>query len=156
MKALLDSSTLIAAMLPDHVHHSPAFSWLSQAKLGAFEFIVSGHSLAEVYSVLTRLPRTPHIGSAEAWRMLKENVCSSARVVALNDNDYALLIEDLSQRGIVGGLVYDAIIAKAAELVQVDQLVTLNESHFQKVWPSGASRIVSPLSTAPPSPTGSS
>ncbi|MSQ93492.1 MAG: PIN domain-containing protein [Gemmataceae bacterium] len=67
MRALLDSSTLIAAMLPDHVHHSPAHAWLSQAKLGTFEFVVSGHSLAEVYSVLTRLPRTPPITAAEAW-----------------------------------------------------------------------------------------
>ena len=36
MKVLLDSSTLIAAMLPDHVHHQPAHAWLAQAKLGAF------------------------------------------------------------------------------------------------------------------------
>jgi len=38
MKALLDSSTLIAAMLPDHIHHAPAHAWLSQAKLGSFVF----------------------------------------------------------------------------------------------------------------------
>jgi predicted nucleic acid-binding protein len=36
MKALLDTSTLIAAMLPDHVHHAHALPWLSQAKQGAF------------------------------------------------------------------------------------------------------------------------
>jgi predicted nucleic acid-binding protein len=66
MKALLDSSTLIAAMLPDHVHHGPAFAWLSQAKVRAFEFVVSAHGLAEVYAVLTRLPRTPPIGPVEA------------------------------------------------------------------------------------------
>jgi predicted nucleic acid-binding protein len=58
MKALLDTSTLIAAMLPDHVHHAPALAWLSRAKSGAFEFVCSAHSLAEVYAVLTRLPRT--------------------------------------------------------------------------------------------------
>jgi len=32
MKVLLDTSTLIAAMLPDHVHHQTAHAWLSQAK----------------------------------------------------------------------------------------------------------------------------
>jgi predicted nucleic acid-binding protein len=152
MKALLDSSTLIAAMLPDHVHHKAAYPWLSQAKLGTFDFFVSGHSVAEVYSVLTRLPRTPAISPADAWRMLQENVVSRAKMITLSSNDYTTLLEELSQRGISGGQVYDAIIAKAAELAQVDQLVILNESHFQKVWPGGASRIVTPLSTAPPSP----
>ena len=55
MRALLDTSTLIAAMLPDHVHHAHALPWLAQAKAGAFEFVCSGHSLAEIYAVLTRL-----------------------------------------------------------------------------------------------------
>jgi predicted nucleic acid-binding protein len=65
MKALLDTSTLIAAMLPDHVHHAHALAWLSRAKSGAFEFVGSAHSLAEIYAVLTRLPRTPPIGPTD-------------------------------------------------------------------------------------------
>jgi predicted nucleic acid-binding protein len=150
MKALLDSSTIIAALLPDHVHHAPAHSWLAQAKLGTFEVLVSGHSLAEVYSVLTRLPRTPRIQPADAWQMLKENVTSCAKVFTLNGNDYAALIDEISQRAIGGGAVYDAIIAKAAELGQADRLVTLNETHFHKVWPAGVGKIVSPLSVPPP------
>jgi predicted nucleic acid-binding protein len=40
MNALLDSSTLIAAMLPDHVHHAPAHAWLDQAKQGTFVLVV--------------------------------------------------------------------------------------------------------------------
>ena len=150
MKALLDSSTLIAAMLPDHAHHGPAHAWLAQAKLGDFDFYVSAHSLAEVYSVLTRLPRTPPITPPEAWRMLRENVCSCAKIVSLSGDDYVGLMIDLSQRGVRGGQVFDAIIARAAELAQIDQLVTLNDTHFRAVWPSGATCVVTPLSTAPP------
>jgi predicted nucleic acid-binding protein len=150
MKVLLDSATLIAAMLPDHVHHTDAYPWLAQGKAGAFEFFASGHSLAEVYSVLTRLPRTPRIGPADAWKLLEENVTSCASLITLSGSDYVLLIAELSQRQVIGGAVYDAVIAKAAELAQVDRLVTLNEAHFQRVWPSGASRIISPLLAAPP------
>jgi predicted nucleic acid-binding protein len=150
MKVLTDTTTLIAAMLPDHVHHAACFPWLAQAKARTFEFFASGHSLAEVYAVLTRLPRRPPISPAEAWRLLQENVTSCATIVTLSATDYATLIEELSRRGIVGGVVYDAVIAKAAELAKVDRLVTLNEAHFQQVWPSGASRIVSPLAFAPP------
>jgi len=83
--------------------------------------------------------------------MLQENVTSRANLVTLAGNDYAALIADLSQRGIMGGTVYDGVIAKAADLAQVDHLVTLNEAHFRQVWPAGGSRIVSPLSVGPPS-----
>jgi predicted nucleic acid-binding protein len=150
MKVMLDSSTLIAAMLPDHVHHQAAHVWLSRAKKGAFEFFVSAHSLAEVYSVLTRLPRTPPILPGDAWQLLHQNVCACATIVALDGKQYSELIDELSRQGIGGGPVYDAVIAKAAESAGVDQLVTVNEAHFTKVWPAGASRIVSPLSVAPP------
>ena len=150
MKVLLDSSVLIAALLPDHVHHGSAHAWLVQAKLGTFEFVVSGHTLAEVYSVLTRLPRTPPISPTDAWRLLRENIISSARIVTLSD--YIDLLTQLSQRGISGGAVYDAIIARAAELAQVDRLLTINKAHFHKVWPLGSSKIVSPLLVAVPGP----
>jgi predicted nucleic acid-binding protein len=153
MKALLDSSTLIAGMLTDHVHHAPAHAWIVQAKNGAYEFVVSGHSLAEVYSVLTRLPRIPQISPADAWQLVKDNVTSCATIITLQDRDYVALIEELSLKGLSGGLVYDAIIAKAAELSKVDTLVTLNEAHFMRVWPTGAAKIVSPLSTSPPAAT---
>src|SRR5579872_5775722 len=93
MKALLDTSTLIAAMPPDHVHHAHALPWLSKAKSGDFEFVCSGHSLAEIYAVLTRLPRKPPIGPGDALRLIKENVTAHARVVSLPSDEYALLIE---------------------------------------------------------------
>ena len=152
MKVLLASSVLIAALLPDHVHHGAAHAWLMQAKLGTFEYVASGHSLAEVYSVLTRLPRTPPVLQADAWRLLQENVIACARIVTLSDSQYVDLVKEPSQRGIGGGTVYDAIIAKAAELAQVDRLLTLNELHFHKVWPAGSSKIVSPLLVAAPTP----
>jgi len=151
MKAMLDTSAIIAAMLPDHVHHLEAHAWLNQAKQGKFEFFVSGHSVAEIYAVLTRLPRQPRIQPSEAWQLIQENVVQKATVITLTSVEYLRLIEKLSQRGISGGQVYDAIIAQAAESCHAEQLVTLNVSHFQKVWPEGIQRIVSPLTTAPPS-----
>jgi len=150
MKALLDTSTLIAAMLPDHVHHAHALPWLSQAKGGAFEFVCSGHSLAEIYAVLTRLPRTPPIGPDEGLRLIQENVIRHARVYSLSSDEYALLIELLVRNRVTGAAVYDAIIARVGELTAVDYLVTLNVADFQRVWPAGAARIVSPQTHPPP------
>ena len=150
MKALLDTSTLIAGMLPDHVHHTHALPWLSQAKRGAFEFVCSGHSLAEIYAVLTRLPRMPPIAPDEALRLIQENVTAHARLHSLSSDQYAVLIEWLAQNRISGAAVYDAVIARVAELATVDYLVTLNVAEFQRVWPSGAARIVAPQTVPPP------
>lgn len=149
MKVLMDTSIFISAMLPDHVHHAHAQPWLERARAGALEAVVSGHSLAELYSVLTRLPRTPRISPAEALQMIQQNVTPHT-VVTLSADDYANLVEALAQLGVAGGAVYDAVIAKAAELANVDFLLTLNVSHFQRVWPNGASRVVSPLAMTPP------
>jgi hypothetical protein len=124
--------------------------WLSQAKGGAFEFVCSGHGLAELYAVLTRLPRTPPIGPDEALRLIRENVTSCARLDSLSSDDYASLIELLARNRIGGGAVYDAVIARVAELAGVDYLVTLNVGDFQRVWPAGAARIVSPQTEPPP------
>jgi predicted nucleic acid-binding protein len=149
MKVLLDTFVLISAMLSDHVQHAHSQPWLVQAKAGAFDVVVSGHSLAELYSVLTRLLTTPRITAAEALQLIQENVASRT-VVTRSAQDYVKLIEDLAQLGVAGGAVYDAVIAKAGELAGVDLLLTLNVSHFQRVWPSGASRVVSPVAMTPP------
>jgi predicted nucleic acid-binding protein len=149
MKVLMDTSVLVAGMLSDHVHHAHAQPWLHRAKAGAFEALVSGHSLAEVYSVLTRLPRTPRITPGEAGKLIQSNLASHT-VVTLSDKDYVKLIEDLADAGLAGGVVYDAVIARAAELANVDHLLTLNVSHFQRIWPAGVSRIVSPVAMSPP------
>ncbi len=149
MKVLLDTSVLLAGMLSDHVHHGVAQPWLARARAGAFELVVAGHSLAEVYAVLTRLPRTPRISPVEASQLLQGNLAGHT-IVALSAQDYLNLIDDLGRQSVAGGTVYDAVIAKVAELAQVDHLLTLNTGHFQRVWPSGASRVVSPADLTPP------
>lgn len=149
MRVLLDTSVLLSAMLSDHVQHAYCQPWLAQAKAGAFNALVSGHSLAELYAVMTRLPRSPRITPAEALQLIQENVASHT-VVTLSAQDYGGLIEELAQLGVTGGAVYDAVIAKAAERAGVDLLLTLNVNHFQRVWPGGASRVVSPVAMTPP------
>lgn len=61
-----------------------------------------------------------------------------------------MLVEDLARIGILGAAVYDAVIARVGELAAVDLLVTLNVADFQRVWPAGAARIVSPQTHPPP------
>ena len=53
LKILFDSSVLICDMVEAHPKHNPALSWLKRAKDKEFRFLVSAHSLLEIYSVLT-------------------------------------------------------------------------------------------------------
>jgi predicted nucleic acid-binding protein len=150
MRVLADTSVLVAAHLPAHTAFPVASAWLNRAKLGAFELVVSAHTLAETYSVLTRLPVNPKITAQAAWQFIEQNILSCVKVIALAADDYRDLIGQAVQNGLVGGVIYDAVIAKGAELATVDYLLTLNVGHFQRVWPHGASRVVSPLAMTPP------
>jgi hypothetical protein len=82
--------------------------------------------------------------------LFQENVTSCAHLRSLSSDEYALLIERLAKNGTIGAVVYDAVIARVAELADVDYLVTLNAADFQRVWTAGAARIVSPETHSPP------
>jgi len=150
MKALLDTSVLVSAHLPPHPYYRDASRWLSAATQGSFGLVVSAHSLAETYSVLTRIPATPRITPAAAWQLLVENVLPCATLVGLTGDAYTELLQQAAVDGLAGGVIYDVIIAKAAEIAGVDCLLTLNVRHFERVWPAGAGRIASPTALDPP------
>ena len=103
-----------------------------------------------MHAVLTRLPRSPHISPGEARQLIQDNVSSVAKVITLTGDDFISLIEQLAQVNIIGGAVYDGVIAKVAEMADVDHLLTLNLPHFQRVWPAGSSKIISPQTCSPP------
>lgn len=106
--------------------------------------VVAAHSLAEAYAVLTTLPVSPRLGSGLAWRLLQENVAKHGRIVTLTVREYISVLRDLAARGLTGGVVYDALIARAARKAGVDRLVTLNPADFRRAWPDGEERIISP------------
>lgn len=144
MKTLFDTSVIIAALVEAHPMHQRAFPWLKQAKANDFELIVAGHTVAELYAVLSTLPTKPRITPAVVWRLIHENIEVVAKIVSLTAAEYSSLIKKISEMGLVGGITYDALIAKVAEKSKVERLLTLNPDHFKRVWPEGEKIIVSP------------
>jgi len=57
--------------------------------------------------------------------------------------DYRALLCRWADLEVAGGAVYDGLIARVAEKVGADRLLTLNLKHFRRVWPERAS-IISP------------
>lgn len=144
MKTLFDTSVIIASLVEVHPMHQRAFPWLKQAKEKDFELIVAGHTVAELYAVLSTLPTKPRISPAVAWRLIRENIEPVGKIVSLTAAEYSSTIKKISEMGLAGGITYDALIAKVAEKSKVEQLLTLNPDHFKRVWPEGEKIIVSP------------
>ncbi len=66
MKVLFDTSVLVPAFIVNHPQHSVCFSKIKAAKSGQIQGFISTHSLAETYSVITRLPIQPRISPQQA------------------------------------------------------------------------------------------
>ena len=144
MKVLCDTSVLVAALMQAHPAHARALAWLVRAHSGEIEIVISAHSLAELYSVLTRIPLKPPISTPEIWKLIEDSVLSLCTVVALEPAEYASVLRGLSNVGIGGGPTYDALIAAVAQKSAVDQIITLNVGHFVRVCPELAAVIAEP------------
>jgi predicted nucleic acid-binding protein len=125
--------------------HEIAFPWLKKAKAKEFELIVASHTLAELYAVLTTLPVKPRISPINAWKLVNENIESIASIVSLSPTEYSSTIKRMSEQGLSGGIIYDALIAKVAQKAKVERLLTLNINHFKKVWSGDESILYSAL-----------
>jgi predicted nucleic acid-binding protein len=56
LKVLFDTSVLIAALTGRHVQHAVSIPWLERALAEEVVGLVSTHSLAELYAILTGHP----------------------------------------------------------------------------------------------------
>lgn len=144
MRVLCDTSTLIAGSVQSHPQHTAAVSWLKRAKSGKVTLTVATHSLAECYAVLTKLPLVPKISPTNARSLIKQNIEGVAKIVSLSSADYLSTIQDLMELGLSGGIIYDALILKAAKKANVQKLLTLNVRDYIRLCPNNPSFIISP------------
>ncbi len=135
MKVLLDTSVLVAAVVKQHVFHERSFARLDRIHNEKDEGIVSAHSLAEMYAVLTKLPPPYRHTPEQALLSIEENVLKHFKTVGLAGSEYATLLREAAGSGIQGGTVYDALLLKSAAKTGVDVIYTLNLKHFQAIAP---------------------
>ena len=132
MKVLFDTSVLVPAIVTRYDQHDICWRWLEDALSGQFQGVVSTHTLAELYSVLTRLPYRPAISRSIAQRQIRENLQGFEKV-ALEVSDYDAAIDRMTLLNLPGGGIFDALIAQAAVKASVDVLLTLNPKHFVRL-----------------------
>lgn len=132
MKVLFDTSVLIAGSLVQHPNHAPCFAQLQAAKSKQIQGCLSTHSLAETYSVLTRMPIQPKILPSTAESVVLD-LMQYLETIALAATDYQTAIAQMVALNIAGGGIFDALIAQAALKAKVDRLLTLNPNHFARL-----------------------
>jgi predicted nucleic acid-binding protein len=102
----LDTSVAIPLMVVTHREHEAVVRWCAGRDVA-----LSGHAVAETYSVLTRLPGDLRLLPEDAARLLRERF---AAPLVLSCKAVAKLPDTLSALGIAGGAVYDALVGLAA------------------------------------------
>jgi predicted nucleic acid-binding protein len=132
VRILFDTSVIIAALLPKHTSHSPCFLQLQSAKSGQFQGYLSTHSLAELYSVLTRMPSQPRM-SPQAAKALIGRCLQYLQAVPLDTTDYQSAIAQMTDLNLPGGGIFDALISQAALKIGADKIMTLNPKHFTRL-----------------------
>jgi predicted nucleic acid-binding protein len=144
MKVLFDTSVIVAGLVEAHPNHGRSFRWIKQAIVGKFELVVASHTIAESYAVLSSLPVKPRISPLVARKLLRENIVSICKIISLTPTEYLNTINWLAERSLVGGITYDALIARFAQKSRVERLITLNVEDFRRVWPECEDVIVAP------------
>lgn len=105
-RVALDTSCAVPLLMATHPSHAAVRSAISTRSP-----VLTAHSLAETYSVLTRLSGDARVEPKDAARL----IASEFGEPALVDNAVTrTLTTTLSTVGIAGGAVYDALVGLAA------------------------------------------
>jgi len=103
----VDTSTAVALIMSSHVAHR-----LVRRRLREYDLVLTQHSLAETYSVLTRLPGDARVAPADAVRLIDANFGPPALLPTTTAAAVPMLLAELN---IVGGAVYDGLVGLAAK-----------------------------------------
>ena len=141
MKIFVDSSVLVAAFIPGHVHHDRSFSVLASADAKTAACAV--HSLAELYATVTRLPHKYRASAQQALAFV-ETVGDRFTLLSLDADEYLDSIRRAAEQNVVGGTLYDAVIAACALKAKADTLYTWNVGHFLLLGEDVGKRVRTP------------
>jgi predicted nucleic acid-binding protein len=142
MKCLFDTSVFVAAILTGHTRHAACLPLLQQAQAKQINGLATTHTLAELYSALTRIPQT-RISPALAQELIRDNL-QTFDLIPLSAEDYTAAISLMVQHQLPGGGIFDALIAQAAIKAQADALLTLNPNHFTRLGEAIAQKVQVP------------
>jgi predicted nucleic acid-binding protein len=141
MKLFFDTSVLLPCFLEDHEHHEASLS--AFLKTDKEQGSCGAHSLAEFYATATRLPGK-HRLSGEQVMLFLEDVRERLAILTLTANEYYDALVEAAAIGVVGGTIYDALLARCAVKAEADYIYTWNVKHFRQFSPDIVNRLRTP------------
>jgi len=141
LKAFLDTSVLVPTFYGDHQHHDAIADVF--LKFDKKQACCGVHSLAEVYSTLTRMAGKHRISGEQAMLFLS-TMRERLTIVTLDDDEYFTAIGAAAAADVVGGTIYDAILAHCAIKVRAEAIYTWNVKHYRMFGAEVATRVRTP------------
>ena len=138
MKSFFDTSVLVATVLAQHPHHAASFAAYRRADKRSSA--CAAHSLAELYATLTRLPGKQRLGADQAILFL-DDVRQRFRIIHLTEQDYYATLSAAASKFIMGGTIYDALLAQCALKANCEIIFTWNTGDFSRLGPDIAKRV---------------
>lgn len=141
MRGFFDTSVLVPVFYGDHVHHQASLALFVQFDKSTG--CCGAHSLAEVYSTLTRMPGKHRISGGQAMLFIG-SIRERLSIIALSGDEYADALGASAARGIVGGGIYDAMLAHCAIKAEAEAIYTWNGLHYTQCGPEVTRRLRTP------------
>jgi predicted nucleic acid-binding protein len=141
VKAFVDTNVLVSAFHTDLARHEASLALLE--KYPQTQICCSAHSMAELYSTLTRMPPPRRARPEEAMLFLAD-IKSRLTPIALTPEEYFAAISEYSAMGVVGGAIYDALIARCALKARAEKIFTWNIRHFRQFGPEVEKKLRTP------------
>jgi hypothetical protein len=95
------------------------------------------------WSVITRLPVSPHVTAGAAARLV-ERLVEHVRPLAMTSALDRKAIRRCAERGARSGAIFNALHLAAAEVSRADVFVTLNPGDFERLASERGPRIIVP------------
>jgi len=132
MKYYLDTNIWVAAFIAKHPQHTSSRQLIADCLEQNIEIVTSGHCLAEVYAVLTKLPVALRLPPEMAVNLIEKNIIDKCRIVDLTHTEYIEIIKDAAQKELVSGAIFDGLHVKAALKAGVNNIYTYNLKDFRR------------------------
>jgi predicted nucleic acid-binding protein len=137
----IDTSVLVAWTAAKHPFHARTKPWFEAIYRGELDAITCVHALAELYSVLTKIPEGLPPAAA---RLAVTNIPNRMRVVPLTASAYQVAVNRCADRSLKSGSIFDALHLVAAERKKASVLLTFNPEDFIRLSEGGTPTIVAP------------
>jgi predicted nucleic acid-binding protein len=137
----LDTSVIVAASRSLDARYEASQRILCQCQPETS--FSAAHCIAETYTNLTGIQPPYRVRPAQAIQIL-QHLSTQLTLISLAPDEVLGVCRRTAEIGLIGGVIYDALILACARKVKAEHIYTWNERHFKMAAPDLADRIVRP------------